>query len=899
MTQNPARRFRSRALPVSGLLFASLAPAGVYAQHGTGTLSGTVTDPTGARVPHARVEISCRKLETSLVADAAGVFSVSVPAGACSLIVRAAGFASLTENQIEVAPNKASQLQLQLALPELYEELTVPSDSSQPSGSGLVLNEEALENFSDDERTMQQELLALAGGDAQHEPAIYVDGFSNGRIPPRNTIRQVRLNANTFSSQYDSYGFGRMEVFTKPGGEKLHGSLEALANDSPWNARNPYGNGDPSYYALQLSGSLSGSFNPKTSFFLSGRKFNQRNNAVVNAVDITGPVAQIVPDPDVVDDYSARLDRQLNAGNTFTLRYDFARDEQSNAGVGQLVDASEGYNNRTTIQTLQAGETDVISPRLVSETRFQYVRTRVQQDAVSTEPTIIVQGSLNGGGSPAGSLRDNQDHYEFQEYVSLDGGSHFFRAGGRYRLTRDANTSYANYNGEFIYSSLAAYQAGQSSEYFVTRGQPTARILTGDVGLYAEDEWKARADFTVTYGLRFESQSALPDHADFAPRAAFAWSIPGGDKKPPLAVVRGGVGFFYSPFDAQNLLTSVRENGVSQQTLYGTDPVSALASTSTIYQVSPNLRRQYDIISSLAVEKSFAARGRVSVEFAAVRGVHQFLSLNANAPLPGTFDGAEPGSGVRPLGGTGNVYQYGSGGISKGRIVTVNAFLRPNRRLTISTVYYYERAFSNAAGAGSFASDSYDISRDYGQMAITPRHRLFASAGINLPWSMHMGAMLNATSGTPFNITTGTDLNGDSIYNDRPAYASDSTRASALDTRYGSFDSSPTAGQRIIPFDSAVGPSFASLQVSVSKAFPVGPKAAVKPGPQAAAQKADRPWELLFSLEADNALNETNPAIPIGVLSSPLFGKSISLAPGLSTNQAANRMVWLRGAFSF
>lgn len=903
MPLSQVKRFPNRvSYAAVSLAFLICMQKGLRAQQedGLGILSGVVTDPSGARVPRANLKILCGTIAHDIFSNTFGVFTLALPFGTCTVSTSAPGFANLSRQNIEIRPGRQLDLHLHLSLPVLIEELTISSDSTPAGGNGLVIQEESLRDFSDDQRILQQELLALAGGDAQHESAVYVDGFSNGYIPPKDTIREVRVNANSYSSQYDSYGLGRLEIFTKPGGEKLHGSLASLANQSAWNARNPYATAAPPYYALQLNGYLSGSFNANTSFFLSASNFNQRNNAVVNAVDGTGPISQVVFAPVVTDDYSARVDHQLNPNNTFTLRYAFTRDTQTNGGVGQLVLASEGFNNATTTQTLQAGNTQILSSRLVSETRFQYIRTRVQQDASSTQPTLIIQGSANGGGSPRGTLRDGQDHYEFQEYLSSARGNHFLRAGVRYRLNREANTSSANYNGEFIYCSLADYRANQPAQYSVTLGEAAARLLTGDVGLYAEDEWKTHTNLTLTYGLRFESQSAIPDHTDWAPRAALAWSVPGHDKKPPLAVIRGGFGLFYSPFDQQSLLTSVRENGISQHTFYGTTPATALAATATIYKVSPRLRQQYDIIGGIAIERSFGSRGRVSVDYSAVRGVHQFLSRNANAPLPGTYDNAIPLSGVRPLGGTGNVYQYASDGISKGRIVSLNVFMRPTQRLSLSTVYYYERAFSDAAGAASFTSNSDHIAQDYGRMAITPRHRLFATIGVNLPWSTHLGAMLNATSGTPFNITTGDDWNSDSIYNDRPAYATDMTRPSVLNTSYGKFDVAPSAAERLIPFNLATGPSFATMQMNLAKAFPVGPRVPLDP---AAASKnpqpRQRPWELRLSLEADNVLNYTNPGLPIGVLSSPLFGKSISLAPGLSGNEAANRMLWLLGSFNF
>ena len=873
---------------------------------GGAVLTGVVTDPTGARVPRASVQVHCGDSERDLRAQDNGSFALPVVPGICSVAAEAAGFVRGERTNITVRAGQRTEIDLHLGLPVLLEQLTVASGeslSAEENKGAMVFEGESLAELSDDERTMQRQLLALAGGDEQHLPEIFVDGFSSGRIPPKNSITRVRINANPYSSQYDHFGLGQLEVFTKPGTQQLHGSFEALGSDSPWNSNDPYTGVEPPYYALQLSGTVSGSLGKKTALFGSGLNFNERNQAVVNAVMPGGALSESVPDPQVTNTYSLRVDRQVTAGDTLTGRYQFNQIALTNGGVGLLVLPSEGYNNTTTTQTLQVGNTQMVSAKLVNETRFQYIRTRTEQGVVSTAPTVIVEGSLSAGGSPSGALRDSLDRYEFQDYASLDRGKHFVRAGVRYRLARDANDSTANYNGEFIYPDLAAYQANQPTEFFVTRGQTAATVLTGDVGTYAEDEWKARGNLTLNYGLRFESQSAIPDHADWAPRVGFAWSVGQHPNRAAWVVVRGGFGLFYDPFDVANLLTSVRQNGVSQQTLYGANSASALASSPTVYQVSPRLRREYDQIAGLSVEHSFGVKGRISLNYSDVRGDHQYLSRNINAPLPGTVVYGQPSTGVRPLGGNGNLYQFSSDGISKGQIFFVNASARPARRVNLFAVYYFERADGDAAGATSFPSNEYDVSADYGRLDITPVHRLFLNGSVELPGEFQVETLLKANSGLPFNITTGTDLNGDSIYNDRPTFATDLTRASVVRTAYGNFDTLPTPGQKTIPFDYGTAPATMALQLSVSRAIALGPRATVRPAAGAKAvgpaARGDRPFALRLTVEGDNVLNQVNPGVPVGVLSSPLFGRSISLAQGISSNQAANRMVWLRSAFTF
>ena len=281
----------------------------------------------------------------------------------------------------------------------------------------------------------------MAGGEGAKPPEILVNGFSNGHFPPKNTISQIRINQNPYSAQYDRLGFGRVEISTKPGTNKLHGEFDTSGTDNVFNAQNPYATVEPPYYTLNLNGNVSGSFNPKTSFFVSGLLNDLQNNAIVVAIDPTllTPLNEAVPAPQVTQDYSGRLDRQVTPTNTFMGRYEYNEVTFNNSGVGLLVLPSEGIDTTTTTNTLQLSDTQVIGAKIISDTHFQYIRTRLDQRPASTGATIVVQGAFNGGGSPAQSQSDHQDSYELQELVTIEHGSHFVRIGGRYRGLRDAN----------------------------------------------------------------------------------------------------------------------------------------------------------------------------------------------------------------------------------------------------------------------------------------------------------------------------------------------------------------------------------------------------------------------------------------------------------------------------
>ncbi len=899
-----------------------------------GVLHGTVSDPSGAKIEHAAVHVEGSNLQRDLRTDSTGQFGLLLPPGTYQVAISAPGF-RIYHVTIRITGGSApASINAMLRIAALPEHVTVPLDDNSTDAadnkSALVFKTGQLEEFSDDDSAFQKEIEALAGGGGLRSPAVYVNGFSNGRFPPKSTISEIRINQNPYSAEYGSLGYGRVEIDTKPGTAQLHGQLNSSGTDNVFNSQNPYTTAEPPYYAVDLDGDLSGSFSKKTSFFLSGLYNNLENNAIVDAIDPTllTPLSEAVRAPQITQTYSGRLDRQMTGNNSLMARYEFNQVVLDNSGVGLLVLPSEGVNTTTTTNTLQLTDTQIIGASMISEAHFEYARTHVAQIPSSTEAAIVAQGIFNGGGAPAQTLIDNQDHYEFQEFLTIQHGRHYWRLGGRYRLLHRANENRSGYNGQFMFPDLATYQlalqgqtpaqifasTGATIQYNVTTGEANASLITGDLGVFAEDEWKVRKNFTIDYGFRFESQSAVPDHADPAPRVGLAWGVGQKGNRPALFVLRSGAGFFYDRFDSANILTAIRLQSGTLQTSYYVEnpnfyqqylntapPVSLLGPTQPVlYNINPHLRNEYCLCAGASAERSFGKHGSLSVDYIYIRGVHQWLSRNINAPLPGTYNPANPSSGVRPLGGTQNIYQFDSEGVQNANVLFVNEQFRFNKRINGYLAYSFRPDKQDITNATTFPSNSYDLMQDYGRAA-QPTQSMYTSVNFQLPLGIGGSLYASTSGGTPFNITTGTDLNGDTIYNDRPAFATNPTANSILyKTRFGYFDANPQPGEKTIPINYGNSPNFFFMWARLQRNFKVGPRPSPAPGAKGAAAKPDRPYSLTFVAEADNILNHRNQGTPVGVLGSPYFGQSISLnAPFSSGDTAANRIVTLQCNFSF
>ena len=196
------------------------------AQTASGTLRGRVTDPTGAVIPQATITATgSTGQKTTAVTNNQGTYELKgLSAGSYTITTAAKGFAVSTEQNFAISADQVQQfdialeIQVQQEKVEVQEESTTVSVSPSENASSIVIKGKDLEALSDDPDELQQELEALAGPSAgPNGGQIYIDGFTAGQLPPKSSIREIRINQNPFSAEYDKLGYGRIEIFTKPG----------------------------------------------------------------------------------------------------------------------------------------------------------------------------------------------------------------------------------------------------------------------------------------------------------------------------------------------------------------------------------------------------------------------------------------------------------------------------------------------------------------------------------------------------------------------------------------------------------------------------------------------------------------------------------------------------------
>ncbi len=875
-----------------GLAFVFLLTSPLWAQ--SATLRGVVTDVTGAVVPGAKVTVKGPAgPPKSVLTSSNGSYSFSGLLPGSYTVSASAPELSMQQPAKVTLTSGTQTLNLQLQVATTRQQVTVQENagptlsvSPESNASGLVLRGQDLDSLSDDPEDLQADLQALAGPSAGPSGgAIYIDGFSGGELPPKDSIREIRINQNPFAPEWDKLGYGRIEIFTKPGTDKLHGSGYYNLGDDVWNARNPYAAQKAPFLLNEMGLDLSGPLSRRASFVVDARHDMVDNGSIVNAFTLNNnlgitPFTATPVTPQRRTMIAPRIDYQLSTNNTLTVRYQVNDSNIENAGIGAFDLLSRAYHVELLNQTVQATETAVLNTNTINETRFQYFRSASQIIADNSSPEVQVLGSFNGGGAQTGHVFDTQNSYELQNYTTMNHSTHTWKFGIRVRGQTDGNISPQNFGGTFTFggglgpelnaanqevlgsngqpviqqiSSIEQYRrtllfeqmglpaaqiralGGGPTQFSIAAGTPGLYVQQGDIGAFVGDDWRLRPNITLSLGVRYEAQTNINDLGDIAPRLGFAWGLGRKSKTGQTkTVLRAGFGTFYDRFALANVLTAQRFNGLVQQQYVVNNPefypnippLATLAGFQTgtvIQEIDSHFHAPYLMQGAVTLERQLSAGTTMAITYTGAHGLHQLRSADINAPLPGTYDPNKPGSGVFPYGTPNPIFLMESTGIynQDQMIVNVNSRLSPS--VALFGWYVLNHASSNTDGIGTFPANPYSMAGEYGPAATDVRNRLFLGGALDMKWNVKLSPFIILQSGAPYNITIGRDLYGDTLFNTRPGIPTNLNKPGLVQTPYGLLDPNPSPGEALLPRNFGVGPGMILLNLRIAKVFGFGP----------------------------------------------------------------------------
>jgi hypothetical protein len=867
----------------------------------TCSLKGTVLDPSGAAVEGADVVLQAATPEQTTT-DRHGSFVFHCAGDSpYNIAVHANGFA---ESQVNGRGSANITVSLRIAevhtVVEVGENSGVSVDADHGAGTH-TLTAEDLQGMADDPDDFKRQLqvLAASSGGAPGQAIITVDGFQNSStLPPKSSIASIRVNPDMFSSEYDRppYQGGRVEIFTKPGRDSLHGALFFTDSDSVFNATDPFAlSATPAgkrRYGFEFGGPIR---KQKNDFFLALERrdiheFNVVNAVVLDSQGDQAPLSESISAPQHLWIGSVRTDWQLSSKNMLVAAYSANVNDSDNVGSGGLVLAEAGYNSTVSEQNLRLTDVFTVSPTLLHETHIGFTWKSTRDVPLSTSPSLQVAGAFIGGGATAGYLQNRERDLEVDDDVLWSHHKHSVKIGvaslGILVHDYDPDT----FNGSFVFggglapaldnsgqqtaiSGLEQYRrtllslpGGVPTTYNVTQGEPLVPFAQWRVSLFAQDQWSLKPNLSLALGLRYALQTSPTSFGNLVPRVGIAWSP---DHRQRWVIhARGGL--FSSPVTPDVTTEAYRLNGLrqTQMLLYApsfTQPLVPTPSTITVAttrQFAPGLGQTWSFQSQLGVEHELPQHWHAQANLFDAQAWGTLRSRNINAPLV-TDSTTNPLLAPRPIAPGKNFFQFEQSGHLHGQVVFLGLDQHSYKRFGIFVGYLYFNLKTDADSATLFPQSSYSDRGETARASWESTHRLFAIGQLSLPVKLSLTSQFDASSGNPYDVVTGMDNNGDGVFNDRPSLTAEQGTGT-YQTPFGLLNTTGINGS--LGRNAGTMPALIHLDTNLSRTFELSSHGL----------SSDKHQSVTLNARSANLLNHTNVTNVGGVVGSPTFTQSLA-----------------------
>ena len=242
-------------------------------------------------------------------------------------------------------------------------------------------------------------------------------------------------------------------------------------------------------------------------------------------------------------------------------------------------------------------------------------------------------------------------------------------------------------------------------------------------------------------------------------------------------------------------------------------------------------------------------------------------------------------------------YRTAGAGLYNQNQLIANVNARLNAGFSLFGFYVLNHAMSNTDGIATFPANPYNFQGEYGPAATDVRHRFTMGGSINFKWHVRVSPFIVVQDGIPFDITTGNDLYGTTLFNSRPGIATDLGKPGLIETPYGLLDPNPSPSEPVLSRNFGRGPELISMNLRVAKTIGWGAEhepSRPEPHPSAPAggglapaaasggglrnvigsPTTSRRYNLTIGMSFRNLLNHTNPGPITGNITSPLFGQA-------------------------
>lgn len=571
-----------------------------------GSVSGDVTDSTGAALPGAKITLSSldsATLRTAVSASDGSFIFANLPSGAYRLQITARGFVPYRNQSVIVAVGRSVRLDARLAPAGAQQQITVQArtptlDTSQTSPVTNI-DRDRIEELPIPSRnylnfTLLSPALAAANpAFAQHASVAGEGGFSAGGLRPSSNalyidgvedsdeytgLSRTELSAEAISDfQVVNHGYaaqsggsagGSVDVETRSGVNLQHGDAFLFVQNGTLNATPPLGlaPSKPDENRLRAGISTGGPIKRNKLFYYVAAEqemargedagdFNPQRAAQIDAaLQHSGPMRGFhlqqgfFPTVNQETELTGRLDASFHR-NSVMLRYSLVNHRSVNDAfnLDDLSDLSARGSAFYDDNGINGSWSATLSPRFFNQLRFQMAQRRVALRTGSTSgPGIVVAGIAQLGTAFAGNSRRNETHLDIGDDVIRQRGKHLFQAGAELNHIALRAADREGFGGLYVFPDVAALAAGQPDFYTQSFGDPDTNFSEMRIAGYLQDHWAPFHSLALDYGLRYEYNrlpTSLPQHPlNLSPRLGFAYS-PG-----KIWAIRGGFGIFYDRY---------------------------------------------------------------------------------------------------------------------------------------------------------------------------------------------------------------------------------------------------------------------------------------------------------------------------------------------------------------
>jgi Carboxypeptidase regulatory-like domain/TonB dependent receptor len=819
-------------------------------------VGGRVEDAYGDAVPGAAVtvvNVETNQNQTS-VSDAEGRYRFPyLPVGTYQLRVVKTGFGGLSMN-LTLTVGQALDVPLRLSVAGLVESVNVTGADAPAVETARTQVAETVVSKEVDGLPLNGrnylDLAALTPGVTRTNPVanqrfpetsavpgtglsitgqrfinngFVVDGLSSnddaadlaGTFYSQEVIREFEVITSGGIAEFGRASGGFVNIITRSGTNSFGGRVYGFLRNQRFDARNPLAPVKDPLTQAQYGASLGGPLRRDRTFFFTNFEQTRLNNSVVVTISPASVAAVnarldqlgsagprlstgVVHTGFDTTNFLLRLDHRLNQANQLTARYNLYDIASLNArNVGGLNATSRGTALADRDQTFAGTLVTTLSPRALNEARLQFTRSRLGAPANdATGPAVNISGVANFGTATFSPTARDLDTFELVDNVTTQRGAHSLKGGVNLLHNRVDVTFPGALEGVYTFQSLPNFLAGRYATFQQAFGEARQFQSNPNVGLFAQDEWKPRADLTVNLGLRYDAQ-LLPDpvRADannFAPRVGLAYA-PDFLGRERRTVVRASYGIFFDRIPLRATSNALQRDGSKYRTavlsfgqagapvfpnVLSEFPSNLLVSVTTI---DPDIRNAYSQQASLQVERELPGATSLSVGYLRVRAAHVILSRNVNVPRFPASAGV-PNLG-RPDPRFANISRFESSGDSHYDGMLVSFRRRFNGWAQARVSYTLSKAIDDVGNAFFFTpQDNSNLRDERGLADNDQRHRLAVSGSLEAPAAgagesrlrravagFQLSYIFQYGSRLPFNVVTGGDRNLDTNVNDRPA----------------------------------------------------------------------------------------------------------------------------------